>query len=285
MRNSLAVITGMCFVGIAIGQLTSYKPMKVDLFANASRNLSEFTTEEMKWFIVFLNREFEIGYRLTFYGNAVANKDKMQVQNLKNQADMLLHNIIPKHVAEELRKQAKYSENHHNVGIIFASIVNFNEMYDESYLGGKEYLRVLNELIGDFDELLSRSFEASMTTGNFGIHFVQHLLLQLGLGLGSLLLHFEPSPPPLFPMQQISASSESRFFGRDLAVTIIFGGVLIFLGSSFSFRFKDDTLGRDERMGEGFKEAEMAPTGDAGGTIGWITDKFVALCDSVTPFK
>ncbi|KAI4462918.1 adenylate cyclase type 1 [Holotrichia oblita] len=27
-------------------------------------------------------------------------------------------------------------------------------MYDESYLGGKEFLRVLNELIGDFDELL-----------------------------------------------------------------------------------------------------------------------------------
>lgn len=173
MRNGLAILTGMCFVGIAIGQLTSYKPNRVDLFANVTRNLSESTSEEIKWFsdyhyeiyidlvlllilVIFLNREFEIGYRLTFYGNAVANKDKMQVQNLKNQADMLLHNIIPKHVAEELRKQAKYSENHHNVGIIFASIINFNEMYDESYLGGKEYLRVLNELIGDFDELLSR---------------------------------------------------------------------------------------------------------------------------------
>jgi len=104
----------------------------------------------------FLNREFEIGYRLTFYGNAVANQDKVRVQNMKNQADMLLHNIIPKHVAEHLKNTAKYSENHHNIAIIFASIVNFNEMYDESYLGGKEFLRVLNELIGDFDELLSR---------------------------------------------------------------------------------------------------------------------------------
>lgn len=104
----------------------------------------------------FLNREFEIGYRLTFYGSAVANQDKIRVQNMKNQADMLLHNIIPKHVAEQLKNTAKYSENHQNVAIIFASIVNFNELYDESYLGGKEYLRVLNELIGDFDELLSR---------------------------------------------------------------------------------------------------------------------------------
>ena len=39
---------------------------------------------------------------------------------------------------------------------MFASLVNFNELYDESYMGGKEYLRVLNELISDFDEVLDR---------------------------------------------------------------------------------------------------------------------------------
>ena len=50
----------------------------------------------------------------------------------------------------------EYSENHHDVGIVFASLVNFNELYDESYMGGKEYLRVLNELISDFDEVLDR---------------------------------------------------------------------------------------------------------------------------------
>lgn len=104
----------------------------------------------------FLNREFEISYRLSFHGNVVATQDKAKVQNMKNQADWLLHNIIPQHVADQLKNTAKYSANHDNVGIIFASIVNFNEMYDESYLGGKEYLRVLNELIGDFDELLTR---------------------------------------------------------------------------------------------------------------------------------
>jgi len=104
----------------------------------------------------FLNREFEISYRLCFHGNAVAARDKTRVQSMKNQADWLLHNIIPKHVADQLKTTAKYSQNHKSVGIIFASIVNFNELYDESYLGGKEYLRVLNELIGDFDELLER---------------------------------------------------------------------------------------------------------------------------------
>lgn len=104
----------------------------------------------------FLNREFEIFYRFAFYSSCVAEKDKVRVQQMKNQADMLLQNIIPKHVADHLKNTAKYSENHHNVAIIFASLINFNELYDESYLGGREYLRVLNELIGDFDELLSR---------------------------------------------------------------------------------------------------------------------------------
>lgn len=104
----------------------------------------------------FLNREFEISYRLSFYSNVVANRDKQRVQNMRNQADWLLHNIIPRHVADQLKNTAKYSENHKDVAIIFASIVNFNEMYDESYLKGKEYLRVLNELIADFDELLEK---------------------------------------------------------------------------------------------------------------------------------
>ena len=60
-------------------------------------------------------------------------------------------------MAESLKRSAHYSENHREVGIIFASIVNFNELYDESYMGGKEYLRVLNELISDFDEILART--------------------------------------------------------------------------------------------------------------------------------
>lgn len=106
--------------------------------------------------VCLLNREFEIGYRLSFHANYVSNRDKINVQSLKNQADYLIYNIVPEHVAEHLKEKAAYSENFKDVAIIFASVVNFNEMYDESYLGGKEYLRVLNELIADFDELLDR---------------------------------------------------------------------------------------------------------------------------------
>ena len=106
--------------------------------------------------VCFLNREFEISFRLSFHCNTVAARGKAKVQSLKDQADWLLHNIIPRHVVEQMKSRPGYSENHRNAGIIFASLINFNEMYDESYLGGREYLRVLNELISDFDELLSQ---------------------------------------------------------------------------------------------------------------------------------
>ena len=51
-----------------------------------------------------LNREFEISYRLGFYCSALSARDRRKIQNLKNQADWLLHNIIPNHVSDQLKK-------------------------------------------------------------------------------------------------------------------------------------------------------------------------------------
>jgi adenylate cyclase 9 len=50
-------------------------------------------------------------------------------------------------VSDQLKKSAKYSENHKDVGIVFASLVNFNELYDESYMGGKVSQLVLSTFI------------------------------------------------------------------------------------------------------------------------------------------
>ena len=110
---------------------------------------------------------------MSFHCSLLAAKDRKKILTLKNQvseaalrlmgdnvgvqADWLLHNIIPSHVSDQLKKSAKYSKNHKDIGIVFASLVNFNELYDESYMGGKEFLRVLNELISDFDDLLDKS--------------------------------------------------------------------------------------------------------------------------------
>ncbi|XP_074650513.1 adenylate cyclase type 9-like [Tubulanus polymorphus] len=105
----------------------------------------------------FLNREFEISHRLGFHGDVQAAVDREKMENEKNEADWLLHNIIPDYISDQLKETSKYSRNHKDVGVIFASICNFDEMYDESFEGGIEYLRVLNELVADFEDLLTMS--------------------------------------------------------------------------------------------------------------------------------
>ena len=101
----------------------------------------------------FLNREFEINYRLSFHGDYQATHDQLTMQAEKEQADWLLHNIIPEHVSQVLKETSRYCKNHKDVGVIFAKVCNFDDFYDESFEGGREYLRVLNELIGDFEDL------------------------------------------------------------------------------------------------------------------------------------
>lgn len=104
--------------------------------------------------IGFLNYESESNYRLSYHGDAQSWEYKQIMQEHKDQADWLLHNILPPHVSDVVRKTSKYSKNHKDVGVIFAAIVNFNELYDESYEGGREFLRVLNELVSDYEDLL-----------------------------------------------------------------------------------------------------------------------------------
>lgn len=165
IKNILALLSGVVFVVIGCSHREITNAMSVETQRDMLRNSTKIVDQPASlWFkhfeaeicldlflilvlVFLLNRESEISYRVSFYGNEVAHQDKIRVQNMKNQADLLLHNIIPKHVAEELKITAKYSKNHQDIGILFASIVNFNELYDESYLGGREYLRVLNELI------------------------------------------------------------------------------------------------------------------------------------------
>ncbi|XP_052281926.1 adenylate cyclase type 9-like isoform X2 [Dreissena polymorpha] len=106
--------------------------------------------------ITFLNYESETSYRHNYYGDSQAWKYKQIMQEHKDQADWLLHNILPPHVSEIVRQTSKYSKNHKDVGVIFAAIVNFNDIYDESYEGGREFLRVLNELVSDYEDLLDR---------------------------------------------------------------------------------------------------------------------------------
>ncbi|VDP26063.1 unnamed protein product [Soboliphyme baturini] len=106
--------------------------------------------------IIFLNYQFEASFRMSFYGDLQACQAIQTIKDMKDQADWLLCNIIPDHVVEKLTRTLKYSENHDRVAVLFASVVNWDDVYEENYEGGREFLRVLNELISDFDEILDR---------------------------------------------------------------------------------------------------------------------------------
>ena len=106
--------------------------------------------------IFILNYRNDIGVRMNFLVDAEAAKDKKEAKMNKAQADWLLESIIPRHVIAELQEEKLYSRNYENVGVIFASIVNFGDFYEENFEGGKECIRVLNELVGDFDDLLQK---------------------------------------------------------------------------------------------------------------------------------
>jgi adenylate cyclase 8 len=47
-----------------------------------------------------------------------------------------------------------YSKSHDLCGVMFASIPNFKDFYSEDVENGKACIRVLNEIICDFDALL-----------------------------------------------------------------------------------------------------------------------------------
>ena len=47
-----------------------------------------------------------------------------------------------------------FSERRSNAGVLFASIPNFTEFYSEVVNEGVECIRLLNEIIIDFDEIL-----------------------------------------------------------------------------------------------------------------------------------
>lgn len=74
----------------------------------------------------------------------------------------LLHNILPKDVAahflaRERRNDELYYQSCECVAVMFASISNFSEFYVELEANneGVECLRLLNEIIADFDEVNS----------------------------------------------------------------------------------------------------------------------------------
>lgn len=85
----------------------------------------------------------------------------------------LLHNILPKDVAAHfLARERLNDELYHQscecVAVMFASISNFSEFYVELEANneGVECLRLLNEIIADFDEVTPYLCDGVCKEGN-----------------------------------------------------------------------------------------------------------------------
>ena len=103
-----------------------------------------------------VNRKSEVSVRMSFKGRMEAVFQQAESKISRNQIDSLIRHIIPKHVASELRLRGKYSRNHECVGVIFATIVNFNEFCQVEQDRAIDCIRILNEIVSEFDELLDR---------------------------------------------------------------------------------------------------------------------------------
>lgn len=146
----LIVLTQICVAPTYkchVSANSSLSPTSLPTTAADSFNALLFAaTDNYRWEIIvdvllallligFLNYQFEASFRMSFYGDRQARQDMSQMQAMQNQADWLLSNIIPHFVIEDLKSNTKYSENHKEVAVLFASIVNWNEMYEENFEG------------------------------------------------------------------------------------------------------------------------------------------------------
>ncbi|XP_066259052.1 adenylate cyclase type 6 isoform X1 [Euwallacea similis] len=112
--------------------------------------------------LILHGQQTEATYRLDFVWKLQATEEKEDMEHLEAYNRKLLANILPVHVAEHFLNTDKnndelYHEQCDFVCIMFASIPNFSEFYVEleGNNEGVECLRLLNEIIADFDEMLS----------------------------------------------------------------------------------------------------------------------------------
>ncbi|XP_045470841.1 adenylate cyclase type 5 isoform X2 [Harmonia axyridis] len=170
------VLISLCktiiLTGGMIGFMVVYLSYSKDINELVCLSLSESTLTQQYLNLVILvalvialiihGQQTEATYRLDFVWKLQATEEKEDMEHLEAYNRKLLDNILPVHVAEHFLNSEKnndelYHEQCDFVCVLFASIPNFSEFYVEleGNNEGVECLRLLNEIIADFDELLS----------------------------------------------------------------------------------------------------------------------------------
>lgn len=124
-----------------------------------------------------IDRQIEYILRLDFQWTAKLEAEKSEASVVQCTNDILLENILPIHVAHKFLSSSSVAENvyfesYEGICVMFASIPNYIEFYNESKINedGLKCLLLLNEIICDFDQLLDdkqfKRVEKIKTTGS-----------------------------------------------------------------------------------------------------------------------
>ncbi|GAB6029097.1 hypothetical protein CHUAL_004880 [Chamberlinius hualienensis] len=110
-----------------------------------------------------MDRQFEYLSRLDYLWKCQL-RQKQEETNITNTVNkFLIQNILPQHVAtfymNDCTKNKVYHEEYTHVAVMFASIPNFSEFYEETDINGHglKCLQLLNEIICELDCLLNVS--------------------------------------------------------------------------------------------------------------------------------
>lgn len=108
--------------------------------------------------VTYHARLVEVTSRLDFIWKEQAEKELANMKSNRFLNDVLIKNILPDHVASyylsEDNSNELYAKMHNLCGVMFASIPNFQDFYSEDIENGKACIRILNEIICDFDSVL-----------------------------------------------------------------------------------------------------------------------------------
>ncbi|XP_029705522.1 adenylate cyclase type 8 [Takifugu rubripes] len=115
--------------------------------------------------IFYNGQQWEATARLDFLWRLQAQQEVEDMRELREHNECLLYNILPVHVARHFLDRSKndeelYAQSYDEVGVMFASIAGFNEYFEQKEIKheGVDCLRLLNEIIAGFDELLEESY-------------------------------------------------------------------------------------------------------------------------------
>ncbi|XP_067274124.1 adenylate cyclase type 8 isoform X3 [Pseudorasbora parva] len=156
------------FIEVSFHMLYAHQPEQKQLSRSHYLRRKGISILLMAMFViaVFYNgRRWEATTRLDFLWRLQAQQEVQEMRDLREHNECLLHNILPAHVARHFLErnrndQELYSQSYDDVGVMFASIAGFNDYYEQKEINheGVECLRLLNEIIADFDELLEESY-------------------------------------------------------------------------------------------------------------------------------